>query len=129
MTQPDRLTLAGMTFLGRHGVLPEEQVEAQRFVVDVEMSVDAAAIAARDEVSAAVDYREVFDAVRALVENESHRLIETLAESVARALLRRFALDKVTVRVRKPDAPLPGPFDYVEIEITRSSAAAAADQG
>ncbi|MFN2484132.1 MAG: dihydroneopterin aldolase [Candidatus Limnocylindria bacterium] len=119
MPQADRLTLTGMVFRARHGVLPEEHVEPQRFVVDVELSVDAAAVAARDEVSAAVDYREVFEAVRGLVEDASHRLIETLAESIAGELLRRFPVEEVEVRVRKPDAPLPGPFDHVEIAIRR----------
>ena len=123
MPNVDRLTLAGMVFQGRHGVLEHERAEAQRFVVDVEMSVDAAAAASDDDITRTVDYAAVFEAVRRVVEEESHRLIETLAEAIARALLVGFPLGEVEVRVRKPDAPLPGTFDYVEVAIRRSAPA------
>ncbi len=121
MAERDRLTLSGMVFHGRHGILEHERTDAQRFVVDVEMSVDAAAAASRDELAETVDYAVVFASVQRVVEEESHRLIETLAETIARELLVRFALREVEVRVRKPDAPLPGPFDYVEIAVRRSA--------
>ena len=123
MPNNDRLTLAGMVFEGRHGVLEQERTDAQRFVVDVEMSVDAAAAASHDDVSETVDYAAVFEAVRRVVEEESHRLIETLAEAIARDLLVSFPLGEVEVRVRKPDAPLPGPLDHVEVAIRRSAPA------
>ena len=123
MASGDRLTLAGMVFHGRHGVLDEERREPQRFVVDVEMVVDAAAAAANDDLTATVDYAGVFECAREVVETESHRLIETLAERIATEVLSRLALEEVTVRVRKPDAPLPGPFDHVEIAIRRRRSA------
>ena len=119
----DRLTLAGMAFRGRHGVLEHERTDPQPFVVDVEMSIDAAAAASRDDLADTVDYAAVFDCVRRVVEDESHRLIETLAETIARELLVRFPLGEIEVRVRKPDATLPGPFDYVEVAVRRSGPA------
>ncbi len=127
----DRITLEGMTFTGRHGVLPDEQVEAQPFVVSVEFPVDARSAARDDTLASTVDYGVVFDAVREVVEQRSYRLIETLAEAVAAAVLERTAVTSVRVRLRKPKAPLPGAFDHVEIEIRRTAdeSRAAARQG
>ena len=115
----DRLTISGMTFMGRHGVLPEEEVESQRFVVDVDLAVDAQRAAEHDDLSATIDYAAVFDAVRGVIETESYRLIETLAETVAARLLETLPLTELEVRVRKPNAPLPGTFDHVEVAIRR----------
>ena len=115
----DRLTLAGMTFSGRHGALPEEREATQPFVVSVDLFVDAAAAAAADALAAAVDYPAVFGRVRRVVETTSHRLIETLAEAIATDVLESFDVDEVEVRLRKPQAPLPGRFDHVEITVRR----------
>lgn len=122
MEQHDRITLAGMTFVGRHGVLEAEQAEAQPFVVSVEFPVDAAATAQTDDLDTTVDYAAVFESVREVVEERSFRLIETLAETIAAELLERFPIATVGVRVGKPKAPLPGAFDHVEISIQRPRA-------
>ena len=119
MDEPDRITLAGMSFTGRHGVLEHEQVDPQRFVVSVDFPVDAARTARSDDLSSTVDYAAVFECVREIVEERSYRLIETLAEAVASAVLERFPVSEVAVRLRKPEAPLPGSFEHVEISVRR----------
>ena len=119
MEQHDRITLAGMSFTGRHGVGEQEQAQLQPFVVTVEFPVDAAATARTDDIETTVDYAAVFECVREIVEEQSYNLIETLAESIAAQLLERFPIATVTVRLQKPNAPLPGAFDHVEIAIHR----------
>lgn len=116
----DRIVLAGMTFLAAHGVNEREKVEPQRFEVDVELSLDLRPAAAGDDLAKTVDYRGVFNAVQGVVEGPSVDLIETLAESIARAVLATAALvDEVVVRVRKPDVELGGPLDYAGVEVRR----------
>ena len=119
MEHRDRITLAGMSFTGRHGVLEHEQAGLQPFVVSVEFPVDAAATARTDDIGTTVDYSAVFESVREVVEERSYRLIETLAEAIAAELLGRFPIATVAVRLRKPNAPLPGAFEHVEIAIQR----------
>ena len=124
----DRITLAGMSFSGRHGVLDVEQTEPQPFVVSVTFPVDAERVAFTDALGDTVDYAAVFESVRRVVEERSYRLIETLADSIASALLEYFSLPEVEVRVRKPKAPLPGAFEHVEISVVRRSSRPA-DEG
>lgn len=119
---PDRLSLIGMRFMGRHGVLAHEKVDAQAFEVDLVLHADLADAAERDELEATVDYAALFDLVRALAEGPSVNLIEALAGTIATAVLAATDPRMVTaveVRVRKPDAPIDGTFDTVEVAITR----------
>jgi dihydroneopterin aldolase len=118
----DRIVLTNMVFRGRHGVGEAERSNAQPFEVDVEIHLDARPAGLTDDLSRTVDYREVFEICRAVVEGPSRQLIETLAESIATAVLERSAAagaTEVVVRVRKPEAPLPGRLDHAAIEITR----------
>ena len=118
----DRIVLTNMIFEGRHGVGEAERANAQPFEVDVEIHLDARPAGLTDDLSRTVDYREVFEICRAVVEGPSRQLIETLAESIATAVLERSAAagaTEVVVRIRKPEAPLPGRLDHAAIEDTR----------
>lgn len=125
MTQPvadDRITLRGMRFLGRHGVTIEERMEPQPFEVDVTMWADLAAAAAGDELAGTVDYSIVFGLVQEIVEQRSFRLIEALAGTIIDAVLgSQPRVASMEVRVRKPNAPLPGTFDTVEVCLHRDA--------
>lgn len=117
----DRIELRGMRFEGRHGVLPEEATEAQPFDIDVVLELGLAAAGTTDDLFRTVDYGDVFRRARAAVEQGPHvALIETLAERIAAEVLAAHpAIDAVTVRVRKPRAPLPGIFAWAGVEIRR----------
>jgi dihydroneopterin aldolase len=122
----DRITLRGMRFLGRHGVTLEERLEPQPIEVDVELETDLSAAAGSDELADTIDYSGVFELARGIVEERSFRLIEALAGEVADAVLAAQGdghppLASVEVRVRKPQAPLPGTFETVEVSVRRSA--------
>ena len=116
----DRIVLAGMAFEARHGVNDWEKTQAQRFEVDVELRVGTRRAGASDELAQTVDYREVYEAVRRILDGPPMDLIETLAESIARDILAAHdRVRKVVVRIRKPDVQLGGPLDYAGVEIVR----------
>jgi dihydroneopterin aldolase len=115
----DRITLRGMRFLGRHGVGLEERHEPQPFEVDVILRGDLSRAASSDELADTIDYSGLFETVQRIVEGQSYRLIEALAGAVADALLADPRIGDVEVRVRKPNAPLPGAFDTVEARLRR----------
>ncbi len=115
----DQIALRGMRFLGRHGVRLEERLEPQPIEVDLLLQLDLSRPAASDELADAVDYSAAFETVRGIVEGQSFRLVEALAGAIADAILTAFPVDGLEVRVRKPKAPLPGPFDTVEVRLTR----------
>jgi dihydroneopterin aldolase len=115
----DRIVLHNMVFQGRHGVLEQEQREAQPFQVDVELVLNLQPAAVDDDLSKSVDYGVVFDVTRQIVESTSFRLLEALAEAIAQELLTDFPVLEVGVRVRKPRAPIEGMLDYAGVEVWR----------
>jgi 7,8-dihydroneopterin aldolase/epimerase/oxygenase len=116
----DRIVVAGMVFLARHGVNDWEKVEEQRFEVDVELVTDTRPAGTSDDLATTVDYRRVYAIVREVLEDTTSELIETLAEEIAgRILAANGAVDEVVVRVRKPDVDLGGPLEYAGVEIRR----------
>ncbi len=116
----DKILVQGIQFFGRHGVTPAEREVGQHFVVDVELRLDLARAGASDHLDDTVNYVAVHDLVREIGRGAPVTLLEALAERIARALLERFGLKEVTVRVRKPAPPIDGVMDWVGVEVTRS---------
>ena len=116
----DRIVLSGMTFQARHGVAAWEKVEAQRFEVDVELVLDVQPAGLDDDLAKTVDYGDVYQVTRQVVESTTFNLIEALAEAVAHEVLGGHAqVQEVVVRVRKPEVRLGGPLAHAGVEIRR----------
>jgi 7,8-dihydroneopterin aldolase/epimerase/oxygenase len=117
----DRIELRAMRFAASHGVLPFEAERRQPFEVDVVVELDLAPAGTADDLARTVDFGAVFAAARSVVEGSRVALVETLAERIAAAVLAGSpAATAVTVRVRKPEAPLPGELAWAGVEIRRS---------
>lgn len=118
----DQILLEGMTFYAYHGVNPEERVLGQRFIVDVALAVDLRRAGQSDDVADTVSYSAVFKLVRSIVEGEPRNLLEAVAEALATGILAGFPpVTRVTVTLRKPEAPVKGSMlDAVGVRLTRS---------
>jgi dihydroneopterin aldolase len=88
--------------------------------VDVDIFTDLRAAGRSDDLKQTIHYGEVYRLTKTVVEGEPCHLIEAVAERIAQALLQRFPIPRLRVRVRKPHAPLRGPVDFVEVEIERT---------
>ena len=116
----DRLSILGMTFHAHHGLEDHEIANGQRFEVDVDMIVDTSKAAASDLLSDTIDVRQVYKEIYKIVVNQRFYLIETISQKAADVLLSKFDIEQVTIRVRKPLAPLGGLANGTQIEITRA---------
>lgn len=116
----DKLRILGMIFHAYHGLEHFEMQNGQRFEVDVEMEFDTHKAAQTDKIKDTIDVRQVYARVQNLFMSQRFYLIETVCQRIAGLLLDEFAIDCITVRVRKPFAPLGGLADGTELEITRS---------
>jgi dihydroneopterin aldolase len=116
----DRIVLHNMVFEGHHGYHEHERATAQPFEIDVELLLDLRPAGNEDDLEKTVDYGKVFTVARQIVESTTLRLLEALAEAIAREVLAGFpAVEEVSVRVRKPKVQLGGRLDYAGVEITR----------
>ena len=116
----DRIFLRGMRFMACHGVLPHEREIPQPFEVDVELGLSLRAAGESDDLGNTVNYAKVYRTVSSIMNGESKRLIESLAEEIAEDLLWQFSpLRWVRVTVHKPTAPIDGIFSDVGVTILR----------
>lgn len=115
----DRIVLANMQFMARHGVHDWEKREPQPFEVDVELYRDLRRAGTDDDLAATIDYGPVYATVQRIVDGPSMQLLEGLAEAIATALLTELDVTEVVVRVRKPAVRLAGPLDFAGVEIRR----------
>ena len=119
----DRIILADMAFFGRHGVSEEERGEEQEIDVDVELEADLSRAGASDDLADTVNYSRVFAACREVVEGQSFKLLEAIAEAIATRVLADFQpVQAITVRVRKPGVPIDGRLEYAGVTIERRRA-------
>jgi dihydroneopterin aldolase len=112
------LELEGLAVFGRHGVLEEERRNGQEFLYDIGLDVGDAGVT--DRIEDAVDYREVADCVREVSDSRSFNLIEALAQTIADALLERFPVRSVQVRVTKTNPHGVG-ARYAIVSVERAS--------
>jgi dihydroneopterin aldolase len=117
----DIIRLHNAVFYAYHGVLLDEQNLGGKFEVDVDLYCDLSRGAKSDHLEDTVNYERVYDCVRTLVLEKKHLLLESLASAVGRGILKNFSkVQSVTVKVRKPSAPVKGIIDYVEVELTET---------
>lgn len=109
-----------MEFYGYHGVFSEETRLGQRFAVDLSVSIDLKEAGEMDELGYSVNYADLYQVCKDIVEGQPYKLLEAVAERIAANILTGFPLiSEVTVTVIKPDPPIPGHYRSVAVEITR----------
>ena len=109
----------GLELHGFHGVNEDERRDGQRFLFDVWLDVPDAA-ASSDRIEDAVDYREVVACVRGVSDGRKFQLLEALSAAVADAVLARFPVEHVRVRVRKPGVQLGVPVEHTAATAERA---------
>lgn len=115
----DRIALRGLKFFAYHGMLREEKVLGQTFVVDIDLYTDLRKAGKSDQVEDTINYAEVYARIKTIVKTEKYHLIERLAERIAEDILREFPCEALRVILHKPQAPIPGIFDEAFVEIYR----------
>ena len=117
-THTYEITLKNCAFFAHHGVFEEETKLGQRFFVDATLKVDPRGALEEDRIEGTVHDGEVFAEIERLVTTRNRKLIETLALDIAQGICETFEqVLHARVTVRKPNAPIPGVLDYVEVTV------------
>lgn len=119
----DIIRLKNITFYAHHGYYEAERELGQKFEVDIELHCDLSLATESDDLKQTVDYQAIYKIAKDTFENYKFKLIETVAQKIASRILQLSGISDVRIRVRKPNVPLNGLLDYVEIEIFREKAA------
>lgn len=116
----DKIKIKNLEIYARHGVYPEENALGQKFLISAVLYTRTRKSGMMDDLSQSVNYGEVCQFIAQFMEEHTFKLIETVAERLAQALLLKFPLvKKVKIEVKKPWAPIGLPLDTVSVEIVR----------
>jgi dihydroneopterin aldolase len=86
------------------GVYDWEREIKQPISVDLDMATDISKAAATDEHEYVLDYKTVCVRVTEFIENSDLKLLEAMAEEIARLVQTEFGISWVRVKVGKPAA-------------------------
>lgn len=117
----DKIIIEGLEIFCNHGLLPEETKLGQKFIVNAVLFTDTMKAGLNDDIEASIDYAKVCHMINEYMTTHTYKLIEAVAENLARLLLHEIpVLKAVTLEIKKPWAPIGLHVGNVSVEITRS---------
>jgi 7,8-dihydroneopterin aldolase/epimerase/oxygenase len=114
----DRIHIEQLEIFARLGVPERERESPQLLTVSITFWPQHHTRDSEDRIDKTVNYSTVAETARNFARDQSVNLIETLADRLASHLLANFAVQKITVELRKfvlPDAK------HVSVTVTRSA--------
>lgn len=116
----DQIRIENLRIFAHHGVYREENEKGQNFYLNAVLETDTRRAGLLDDLEMATNYGEVCRFLDRFVREHTYKLIETVAERAAEAVLLNFPfVRRITLEVRKPEAPVPLPFESISVRITR----------
>ena len=117
----DKIKIKDLEVFARHGVFPEENFLGQKFVISATLHTSTRKAGLTDELESSIHYGEVSHLIKRIVEENTWKLLEKVAEELARAILLEYPLaQQADIKIKKPWAPVGLPMDTVSVEISRS---------
>jgi len=109
------ISLVGMRFHVRVGILPHERVHPQPLEIDLSVtrSPDATDV---------LDYRALYQLTAEHVSRDPLDYLEEVATQIADGAMALSGVSRARVAVRKPHVALDGPLAYAEIVVERPHA-------
>jgi dihydroneopterin aldolase len=109
----------GLSLYTHHGVTAAEREVGQRLILDIRLELGDTDATVTDRVEDTVDYGRVCEVAALVATQRSDKTLERLCAAIADRLLRDFDAQVVSVKVSKPEPPIPLPVDDVSVEVWR----------
>ncbi len=90
LTPEFEIQLRDVILFARHGVLPDERVTGNQYVVNVRLRIDASGFDTdKDDLGATISYAEVYDILK-LVMSQPVALLETVVVKFSKIVLKKW---------------------------------------
>jgi dihydroneopterin aldolase len=121
VTRSLSIVLNGIELRGRCGVTAEERTIGQTLSVDVRLDPQPLGAGESDELGDTVNYSQIVNYVREVVEEGEFHLLERLATVLCDGLWKEFDPVLVEVAVSKIAPPVSLPVHAARVEVVRTS--------
>lgn len=116
----DKIIIKDLEIYCNHGVLKEENILGQKFLVSAELNLDTRKSGISDSLEISINYDSVCRFINDFMKSHTYKLIEAVAEHLALALFAHYELlDGISIEIKKPWAPIGLPVDYISVKINR----------
>lgn len=116
----DKIQIKNLEIFANHGVFPEENKLGQKFVISATLYTSTRQAGKTDDLTASIHYGEVSQFITKFVQEHTWKLLETVVEQLAEAMLLQIPhLEKVELEIKKPWAPVGLPLETVSVSIER----------
>ncbi len=113
------IKLNDMQFYAYHGVLAQELIVGNHFVVNVHINADLSLACESDNVDDTINYAVIYDLVKAEMEHPS-KLIEHVAMRIYKSIKTTFPeIINMEVRLTKNNPPIRGDVKSAEVIISQ----------
>lgn len=107
----------GIRLHARHGVLPQEQLTGNDYIINVRASYDISRAMQTDDVADTLNYAEVYNIIKEEMSVPS-KLIEHVAGRIADRLMDSYSqISSVMLRITKCNPPMGADCDGAGVEI------------
>lgn len=86
------------------GVFGWERQVRQKITINLEMATDISKAAETDDLTYTLDYKAISQRIRALVDENQPKLVETLIELIATTVMEEFNIPWLRISIAKPGA-------------------------
>ena len=117
----DSIRIKNLKIPARHGVYEFEKEKEGTFELDIELYLPLFKAGESDRLEDTINYEDIISVVTKAFTDKQYALVEAAAQSVCDRLLNDFKIDKITIRVRKPHAPIDADFETVEVQLNRKN--------
>jgi len=119
-----------MEFMTCHGILAEEKVTPQKFIVDVRIETDQIVTAAStDNINDALNYVGVYEIIHDIMMNKQWDLIETIAMKISTTVVEKYeTIISIDTKVTKVNPPIEGFSGTVSCEYSAFGAESEEDE-
>lgn len=117
----DQIIVKNLEVFCHHGVYKEENVLGQKFLVSAVLYLNTRKAGRSDVLTDSISYGDVCRMIMAEMKKQNDNLLERVAERLAQKILLDFSMvEKVSIEVKKPWAPVMMHLDYASVKIERS---------
>ena len=97
----DWIHVDDLLFFGKHGVGAAERSAAQPFSLSVKLGVYTKLASQTDEIEDTTDYSAIKEIIRMVIEEESYRLVEKIADRIVTKILLDERIRSVELSIKK----------------------------
>lgn len=118
----DEIRIEGLETFGHHGIYQPRKIKGQHFIINAVLYTDFRDSGMQDDLARTVDYGKVCDFICEWMENNSCKLIETVAELLAKQILIRYYdyVRAADIEIFNPEAPIKQNYGRVSAKVSRA---------